>query len=115
MLDTITRKTKTNGHIPAERTIPITTIKTSVVAGGFTIETVPLPLKRNSARGSTPIYPFAELRAGQSFLVPLGKRSATTLQSTLLNCIANYKKTTGAKSQFTTRREAGGVRVFRTK
>lgn len=72
---------------------------------------VPMPAWQEAVRegrvGRPTIYPFADLKIGESILIP-GKKSASSLSSS----IQTVRKRTGF--EFTTRKEDGGVRVWRT-
>lgn len=82
------------------------------MALAFKIErNVPVPKRR--VRNAK--YPWADLKIGDSFFVPLdGQHSLEILQNSLLGCI---RKSRNLKIEITTRidKPNNGVRVWRTK
>lgn len=74
------------------------------------IERVPL---REPKPGADAIYPWRELKIGQSFFVAVGDRNARKKQQKLGTLAAAIKRRHGLA--FATRREPQGVRVHRIK
>ena len=71
----------------------------------FTIDRgVPMP----PVRGNKIIYPFDDMEVGDSFFVPNVEHGDITPQ------IAYRRRTRGWARKFTTRKENGGIRVWRT-
>jgi hypothetical protein len=79
----------------------------------FTIEkNVPIPA---STAGRGPIYPFAAMGVGDSFLVPVAVEAAAKRASGLSRAAsAHAKKTEGRKYTVRKVKDEGGVRVWRT-
>lgn len=70
----------------------------------YEIET-DIPLEET--RGNPKSYPFAKMKIGESFFVPTGERTITSLQSSLISAARRHE------GKFTTRALEGGVRVWR--
>ncbi len=90
----------------------------------FQIESnVPLLASKTGRTGGRDyVYPFADMRVGDSFEVPLSqfagrstsKPKLETVQSTLGNCARGYAKRHNRKAKFVTRQIDGvAVRVWR--
>ncbi len=67
---------------------------------------IPVPARTNRQGGRPSIYPFADLKAGESFFVP-GKTAKTMSQTA-------SKAAKRLKIELITRTVEGGVRVWRT-
>lgn len=67
---------------------------------------IPVPARTNRQGGRPSIYPFADLKVGESFFVP-GKKAKTVSQ-------AASRATKRLKIELITCTVEGGVRVWRT-
>lgn len=78
-----------------------------------------LPIPEPRSRGMKPTYPFAKLKVGESFSVPIsGERYGTGNEKALQRIMcaaANWKRRNDTKAEFTTRidRADGVVRCWR--
>jgi len=66
-------------------------------------------------RGRKPKYPFADLEVGQGFFVPLGKRKAESVQTTLCSRGTKVLGSGCVQTRSTTHNGVPGIRVKRIK
>ncbi len=70
---------------------------------------IPIPKKRKSGIGRTPIYPFGRMKVGDSFFVPIKNATSKRIYNT------SYQYTTrhGGSPRFIVRIVEGGCRCWR--
>ncbi len=59
-------------------------------------------------------YPFADMRVGQSFAIPIGEEGVDRLEQRLRTATYRYTKQEGGTVRFTVRALDNEVRVWRT-
>lgn len=72
---------------------------------------VPYPGDPQAARSSR--YPFAAMKAGDSFLVPYEKDKPAVVAKRVMRAAWSYKNRTKIKARFSTKRLKEGVRCWR--
>lgn len=101
----------------------IAPVATSTLTPAFTIERgIPIP-PRTYGAGSQPVYPFAQMRVGDSFEVRTenyagrkdGRRPIVMrIQTTLHSCARGYARTRDPGAKFTVRKiDDSTVRIWR--
>jgi len=78
-------------------------------------ENIPLPTIPRGATSSPIKYPWAELKIGDSFFVPLVDKSIMTIRNGIIIDLKKFSNQTGHKIKITTRAIDNGIRVWRIK
>lgn len=73
---------------------------------------VPLPAGAPAAGGRPEIYPWRKMEVGDSFLYPMGTDAPKVVSRVAAKRAHDAGRRSGRK--FSCRREAGGVRIWRT-
>ena len=83
----------------------------------FAIEKgVPIPTwHNNNFGGYTGMFPFHEMKIGDSFLIPCTPTAQNSKRSTVINAQSWYKKKYNPKFKIATRKVTGGIRAWRVR
>ena len=81
----------------------------------FTIEKgVPIPTwHNNNIDGYTGMYPFHDMKVGDSFLIPCSPITQDKFGARVSNAGSNYTKRWNSKYRMAYRKVTGGIRVWR--
>lgn len=79
-------------------------------------KSVPMPNHGNAYTLDQCPYPFKDMGVGDSFLIPIGDCRVSKHRSSVAMWQRRYRKFTGLRDvTFTSREEAGGLRVWRSR
>lgn len=73
---------------------------------------VPMPDKV-AGKGARSKYPFAQMKIGDSFLVPCTNGRINNVQVAVVGAAANYRKKAKVTAKFSSSRQPDGVRIWR--
>lgn len=74
---------------------------------------VPIPKMRRRGKPPPFKYPWSEMKPGDSFLMPYDGRAPGKAASSLTGLAHQFNRNNGKEWTWTTRREKGGVRIWR--
>jgi hypothetical protein len=73
-----------------------------------------VPIPRSTRERDSSKYPFAQMKVGQSFAIPLGMEEAGLIEQRIRTATYRYTKQEGGTVKFTVRALDNEVRVWRT-